>query len=165
MYLVIRLYHAHPYSSEKRKLFNYTHVNVCQISKWPNFKKISYEFRNYKGDLDKKLHAGIFFNFEVLLKKLCLIDSLDKKVGQIKCSERSLAAEWKTIFFSMMSKFLKLLHLSFSVELSYLFAAWKWKWVIKDIPVRNLTSSQVSIFTVIVLGIYFGSLCDDKRKV
>ena len=56
-------------------------------------KKISYVFRNHKGDLDKKLHAVIFLNFEVLLKILCLTDSLDKKVGQIKCSERSLAAE------------------------------------------------------------------------
>ena len=56
-------------------------------------KKISYVFRNYKGDLDKKLHAVIFLNFEVLLKILCLTDSLDKKVGQIKCSERSLAAK------------------------------------------------------------------------
>ena len=45
------------------------------------FKKISYVFRNYKGDLDKKLHAGIFLNFEVELKRFCLIDSLDKKSG------------------------------------------------------------------------------------
>ena len=42
-------------------------------------KKISYVFRNDKGDLDKKLYAVIFLNFEVLLKRLCLMDSLDKK--------------------------------------------------------------------------------------
>ena len=44
-------------------------------------KKISYVFRSYKGDLDEKLHAIIFLNFEVLLKRLCLVDSLDKKSG------------------------------------------------------------------------------------
>ena len=44
-------------------------------------KKLSYVFRSYKGDLDKKLHAVIFLNFEVLLKRLCLIDSLDNKSG------------------------------------------------------------------------------------
>ena len=50
-----------------------------RVSKQMDFKKIPDVFRKYQVDLDNKLYAGIFLNFEVLLKRICLIDCLEKK--------------------------------------------------------------------------------------